>query len=423
MRLDRYPELEVGVRLKIVRIIGQPGREQVVCRVKRFVNNRPVETEVTMVRENFVTQYQGTTFTRFQFPLKLETFLQNISPLNHTLDPLVYPLFYPNGETGYFEAMQQQNVQRPKRVSMLEFYAHRLAYREVPFSPLHHGRKLFQQYVVDAWVRTESNRMNYPARFQAELRVERYHALHRHLENLRENPDLPDPGVPTVLPSSFCGGPRYMKQRYDDAMAIVTEDGKPTVFLTHTCNPNHPDIQRNLGNLDPVDGIKLTAADRPDIVTAVFKLHLDALKEDLRTTFGAQLANIHVIEYQKRGLPHAHILIWLKREAAIRTPEDIDSLICAEIPDPELDPELYAIVTKQMMHGPCDARCLEHTPGPPPGLPLSQPLSLAQPLAQPLALAKPQALSLTQLLPLRHLFHHVVVNGFPLTFKMRHKWR
>ena len=69
MRLDRYPELEVGVRLKIVRIIGQPGREQVVCRVKRFVNNRPVETEVTMVRENFVTQYQGTTFTRFQFPL------------------------------------------------------------------------------------------------------------------------------------------------------------------------------------------------------------------------------------------------------------------------------------------------------------------------------------------------------------------
>ena len=268
MHLDRYPELIVGVRLKIVTIIGQPGREQVVCRERHFVNNRPVETEVTMVRENFVTQYQGTTFTRFQFPLKLETFLQNISPLNHTLDPLVYPLFYPNGETGYFEAIQQQNVQRPKRVSMLEFYAHRLAYREVPFSPLHHGRKLFQQYVVDAWVRTESNRMNYPARFQAELRVERYHALHRHLENLRENPDLPDPGVPTVLPSSFCGGPRYMKQRYDDAMAIFTEDGKPTLFLTHTCNPNHPDIQRNLGNLDPVDGIKLTAADRPDIVTA-----------------------------------------------------------------------------------------------------------------------------------------------------------
>ena len=51
-----------------------------------------------------------------------------------------------------------------------------------------------------------------------------------------------------------------------------------------------------------------------------------------------------------RGLPHIHILIWL----ADRTPlSEIDAIISAEIPDPELDPKLYALVIKHMLHGPC----------------------------------------------------------------------
>lgn len=35
------------------------------------------------------------------------------------------------------------------------------------------------------------------------------------------------------------------------------------------------------------------------------------------------------------------------------TPEQIDSVISAEIPDPEIDPELHEIVIKNMIHGPC----------------------------------------------------------------------
>jgi len=34
-------------------------------------------------------------------------------------------------------------------------------------------------------------------------------------------------------------------------------------------------------------------------------------------------------------------------------PDDIDSLICAEIPDPIQDPILHEIVRKNMIHGPC----------------------------------------------------------------------
>ena len=135
-------------------------------------------------------------------------------------------------------------------------------------------------------------------------------------------------------------------------MAIGTKFGTSDLFLTYTCNPKHPDIVNNLGN-DYINlRTPLTPSDRADIVASVFKLHLDELKRDLKVIFGTTLANLHVIEYQKRGLPHAHILIWLHSEYKLRTPADIDRFICAEIPDPNFY-ELYQIITSCMMHGPC----------------------------------------------------------------------
>ena len=62
---------------------------------------------------------------------------------------------------------------------------------------------------------------------------------------------------------------------------------------------------------------------------------------------------LHVIGFQKRGLPYAHILVILKEEDMMREPDQVDQLVRAEIPDPETELELYAIVTKTMMHGPC----------------------------------------------------------------------
>jgi hypothetical protein len=54
--------------------------------------------------------------------------------------------------------------------------------------------------------------------------------------------------------------------------------------------------------------------DRPDIVAKVFKQKLDASMNDINKyhIFGVTVAHVHVIEFQKRGLPHAHILIILR---------------------------------------------------------------------------------------------------------------
>ena len=60
-----------------------------------------------------------------------------------------------------------------------------------------------------------------------------------------------------------------------------------------------------------------------------------------------------MIEFQKRGLPHAHILLWINPADKPTTPEHVDSIVCAEIPDRHSDPKLFDIVTKCMLHGPC----------------------------------------------------------------------
>ena len=65
-----------------------------------------------------------------------------------------------------------------------------------------------------------------------------------------------------------------------------------------------------------------------------------------------------MVEFQKRGLPHEHILITLKDGYKLNTVNDIDKLLSAEIPDSEIDPILYNIVVRNMIHGPCDSRCI-----------------------------------------------------------------
>jgi len=103
----------------------------------------------------------------------------------------------------------------------------------------------------------------------------------------------------------------------------------------------------------------------PDLVTRVFNLKLDALLKDIKDgVLGNVIAKIWVIEFQKRGLPHAHILLILDEVSKLRTAEDYDSMVSAEIPDPICHPKAYETVTSCMVHGPCgpdffNAQCME----------------------------------------------------------------
>ena len=62
---------------------------------------------------------------------------------------------------------------------------------------------------------------------------------------------------------------------------------------------------------------------------------------------------MYVREFQKRGVRHVHIFIISANGFKLLSPMDYDHVICAEIPDQNADPELYNIIAKGYMHGPC----------------------------------------------------------------------
>ena len=204
---------------------------------------------------------------------------------------------------------------------------------------------LFQQYIVDGWTKVEGNNLNWLRHNQQHLRSETYPGLYDHLRT--SNPDA-DIGRVVILPSSFPGSQRNIYQNFQDAMSIVRVHGKPDIFLTFTANPKWQEITQSLLPHQ-------TANDRPDIVSKVFNLKLLELKEDIlkRNVLGRITAYVYTIEFQKRGLPHAHMLLFFKDEDKPRAPQDIDTLVAAQIPDPRAQPILYEMVKRHMIHGPC----------------------------------------------------------------------
>ena len=233
-------------------------------------------------------------------------------------------------------------------VTHLQHAQYQLAFRlleEITINPLHFQCKLFQQLVIDTFISVEAERLKFHRINQRTYRVERMTSLIKYLQDYATQHGLkPKPGYPVILPASFVGGPRFKIECFRDAMAIVRERGAPDYFLTITCNPRWPAIQNALNGYHP--------SDRPDIVDRVFSLVVKELKRDLlqRRVLGEVEALIYAIEFQKRGLPHAHMLIIVGEEDKPRHPAVIDQVVCAELPNESDDPELRELVGRHMLH-------------------------------------------------------------------------
>ncbi|GFY03458.1 helitron_like_N domain-containing protein [Trichonephila clavipes] len=248
--------------------------------------------------------------------------ISTISDLHRSYDALQYPLIFWQGQDEYHLNIKQYDPNtgdyRNNKVSSMNYYAHRIMVRQHQDNYILRYRQLFHQYIVDMYAKVESERLRFLRFNQAKLRSEEYiHLRDAVAGNIDGNLNPNDIGNAFILPSSYIGSPRNMQEYMQDAMTYVRHYGRPDLFITFTCNPNWEEIQTLL-----LPGQQ--AIHRHDLTA----------------------------QWQKRGLPHAHILVWLKDR--IR-PEEIDQIISAEIPDPLIDQELFDIVTKHMIHGPCGA--------------------------------------------------------------------
>ncbi|GAA0157317.1 hypothetical protein LIER_14612 [Lithospermum erythrorhizon] len=189
-------------------------------------------------------------------------------------------------------------------------------------------------------------RLSYLSNNQKSLRVDYYKGVvDSVVSGVRKGGKV---GTRVYLPPSFIGGPRDMRQRYLDSMSLVQAFGRPDIFFTMTCNCNWVEIKECLAPGEEVQN-------RPDLVVHVFKAKLTVLQERItkENFFGQVESIVHVVEFQKRGLPHAHFLVILKSCSKLLSPEAFDRFVSAELPNPLEDPYLYSLVVKHMMHGPC----------------------------------------------------------------------
>jgi hypothetical protein len=110
------------------------------------------------------------------------------------------------------------------------------------------------------------------------------------------------------LSESVHGGFLHLRKCSQNGLSILSHYGSPTCFLTVTVNPRWKEIlEKILPNQ--------TAQERIDITNMVFKQKLCTLENNLNAGkyFNGQVPvyKIHVIEFQERGLPHAHIVFRL----------------------------------------------------------------------------------------------------------------
>ena len=270
--------------------------------------------------------------------------------------PLHYVLFFPFGGQGHDWSMRlrdRRGTRTRTKLTARMFYSHRLHTRPAgprkEFPIVLHGRRLTQQYIIEAWSIIEDAKLRWIRANQKTLRRDVYLGV---VDALAQDADI-DPdniGKRFILPSSYIGSSRFMTQCFQDSMAIVGAYGKPTFFITVTCNPNWPEIRQNLFPGQSAD-------DRPDLIARVFHAKLQAILHDIKKkhVFGRHMARCWTIEYQKRGLPHCHILLWVEAGQRFHEPEFIDQIVRAELPDPELDRDgsLTAAVKRHMVHQPC----------------------------------------------------------------------
>ncbi|KIH47189.1 hypothetical protein ANCDUO_22754 [Ancylostoma duodenale] len=329
--LERMPTDEYRV---VIRADKTPVGEH----ERRF--NAPTVNEVAVVMV-------GDEFDRRDIIIqKRNDSLQRISETHRSYDALQYTIIFWEGEDGYhFNIMQtdpRTGFLLNKKVSANDFYASRIMARDASPNHLLKCRQLFHQFIVDMYAKIGSERLLYIRLNQRKFRVDDNIYLRDAVAN---DGNCTDIGRLVILPATFTGSPRHMHEYAQDSMLYVRTCGRPDLFITFTCNPDWTEIKDELfpGQVP---------SDRQDLIARVFNQKLTNLMDVIIKShiYGETRCWLYSVEWQKRGLPHAHILIWLKGKIH---PTQIDDIISEEIPNPEQDPGLFEIVTKNMIHGPC----------------------------------------------------------------------
>ncbi|GES97445.1 Pif1-like helicase domain-containing protein [Rhizophagus clarus] len=160
----------------------------------------------------------------------------------------------------------------------------------------------------------------------------------------------------TTLPSYIRTGDSYFRQKEHHINTIVQAFGLPQIFYTMTMAESHWSHLHNI--LSKTDNKDTLPSNRPFHTYLHYHHRLSSIHQYLwknpnLTNWGNWLHHFERDEFQNRGAIHTHGIAYLSKSI----PELINSnVIRADMPDPNLEPELYELVKKHQIHT-CDSRC------------------------------------------------------------------
>ena len=172
-----------------------------------------------------------------------------------------------------------------------------------------------------------------------------------------------------TLLQSVCGTKQYWFTRQGELKCMIREYGSLTLFITFSCieykSPDTIQFLRKVNNVPPSYNTGKLCTEDPNSVSRKFSMKFHAFFQQMIIRGGFLGTVDHFFwkkEYQTRGAPHYHVLLWVRGAPVIGDDDPskvlgwIQERITCQIPDKGSDPELHALVTKYQMHK-CSQYC------------------------------------------------------------------
>ena len=180
-----------------------------------------------------------------------------------------------------------------------------------------------------------------------------------------------------AMMANMRGTTEYFSKLAMDIRWMVRHLGPPTLFITVSIAEwySEPllDYLRTVNSSNGHDLNKMTAAELCSMDPVGVNIHFHKkwqaifsklVKSKTAPVFGEVTDHFWRIEYQSRGAPHCHCLLWVKdapilgRDSADDVKAYIDKIITCANPDPKTSPTLHDLVTQFQTHR-CNRYCLK----------------------------------------------------------------
>ncbi len=242
---------------------------------------------------------------------------------------------FPYGRNGFKE-------KREVNITPLDYYQSRILGKDSRFQTndyLFYALSMYEYYKVKSTIAACSK--------QIEGKQGKIEDIHLYLKNMR-------------------GSASYWRTAMNELIGQIRCLGPPTYFVTFSCNDLHWIhmrkallIQDNRGNEDPekldLNSVQKLIEKYPVVVSRCFMLRVRALLKLIQqnhTIFGGKVTDYWWrIEFQDRGSPHLHMVVWIKNHPSFDTPQGINMInkVCS-CKLPETSSPLYKIVSACQIH-------------------------------------------------------------------------